>query len=181
MHSVLSLEAPTSASVGFTLLAAGHASGWPILGGGAQVLPDAFARYLEDLGGRIETGHEVRQLPEADLILADITPRQLLRITDFQLPSHTVGGWSASSTARAPSRLTSIECSYSLDCSLSALEPPRFTLAARLKRLPSRSEVSAPIGPLFFLVNRRSSTPAGGILPGPIAMYLTEAEKTVLN
>jgi phytoene dehydrogenase-like protein len=44
--------------------------------------------YLEDLGGRIETGHEVTQLPEADLILADITPRQLLRIAASQFPSH---------------------------------------------------------------------------------------------
>jgi phytoene dehydrogenase-like protein len=34
-HSVLSLEAPVSAAVGLTLLAAGHATGWPILRGGA--------------------------------------------------------------------------------------------------------------------------------------------------
>ncbi len=87
-HSVLSLEAPASAAVGLTLIAAGHASGWPILRGGAQALPDALARYLEDLGGRIEIGHEVTQLPETDLILADITPRQLLRIAGSQLPSH---------------------------------------------------------------------------------------------
>ena len=87
-HSVLSLKAPASAAVGLTLLAAGHATGWPILRGGAQALPDALARYLEDLGGRIETGHEVTQLPEADLILADITPRQLLRIAASQFPSH---------------------------------------------------------------------------------------------
>jgi phytoene dehydrogenase-like protein len=87
-HSVLSLEAPASAAVGLTLIAAGHASGWPILRGGAQALPDALARYLEDLGGRIEIGHEVTQLPETDLILADITPRQLLRIAGSQLPSY---------------------------------------------------------------------------------------------
>jgi phytoene dehydrogenase-like protein len=87
-HSVLSLEAPASAAVGLTLIAAGHASGWPILRGGAQALPDALARHLEDLGGRIEIDHEVTQLPETDLILADITPRQLLRIAGSRLPSH---------------------------------------------------------------------------------------------
>jgi phytoene dehydrogenase-like protein len=103
-HSVLSLKAPASAAVGLTLLAAGHATGWPILRGGAQALPDALARYLEDLGGRIETGHEVTQLPEADLILADITPRQLLRIAAFQFPPTIAGGWSVSVTVRAPSR-----------------------------------------------------------------------------
>jgi len=86
-HSVLSLEAPASAAVGLTLMAAGHASGWPIVRGGAQALPDALAQHLEDFGGRIEINHEITQLPEAGLILADITPRQLLRIAGSQLPS----------------------------------------------------------------------------------------------
>ena len=86
-HSVLSLEAPASAAVALTLMAAGHANGWPILRGGAQALPDALAQHLEGLGGRIEINHEITQLPEADLILADITPRQLLRIAGSQLPS----------------------------------------------------------------------------------------------
>lgn len=86
-HSVLSLEAPASAAVALTLMAAGHANGWPILRGGAQALPDALAQHLEDLGGRIEINHEITQLPEAGLILADITPRQLLRIAGSQLPS----------------------------------------------------------------------------------------------
>src|ERR1700756_2989456 len=86
-HSVLSLEASASGAVALTLMAAGHANGWPILRGGAQALPDALARHLEDLGGRIEINHEVTQLPEADLILAAITPRQLLRIAGSQLPS----------------------------------------------------------------------------------------------
>ena len=86
-HSVLSLEAPASAAVALTLMAAGHANGWPIVRGGAQALPDALAQHLGDLGGRIEINHEITQLPEADLILADITPRQLLRIAGSQLPS----------------------------------------------------------------------------------------------
>ncbi|HEX6564103.1 MAG TPA: NAD(P)/FAD-dependent oxidoreductase [Chthoniobacterales bacterium] len=86
-HSVLSLEAPTSAAVALTLMAAGHAGGWPILRGGAQALPNALARYLEHVGGRIEVNHEVKRLPDADLILADITPRQLLRIAGSQFPA----------------------------------------------------------------------------------------------
>jgi phytoene dehydrogenase-like protein len=86
-HSVLSLEAPASAAVALTLMAAGHANGWPILRSGAQALPDALAQHLEGLGGRIEINHEITQLPEADLILAAITPRQLLRIAGSQLPS----------------------------------------------------------------------------------------------
>ena len=86
-HSVLPLEAPASAAVGLTLIAAAHSSGWPILRGGAQALANALARHLGALGGRIELDHEVTQLPESDLILADVTPRQLLRIAGSQLPS----------------------------------------------------------------------------------------------
>src|SRR5713101_2669094 len=85
-HSVLSLEAPASAAVGLILIAAGHASGWPILRGGAQALTDALARYFKDLGGSIEINREVTQLPGADLILAGITPRQLIRIAGPHLP-----------------------------------------------------------------------------------------------
>jgi phytoene dehydrogenase-like protein len=87
-HSVLSLEAPASAAVALSLIAAGHSNGWPILRGGAQALPDALARYLKELGGRIEVDYEVTELPESDLVLASVTPRQLLRIAGSHLPSH---------------------------------------------------------------------------------------------
>ena len=86
-HSVLSLEAVTSSAVGLVLMAAGHAGGWPIVRGGAQILTDALARHLEYLGGCIETCHEVIQLPKTDVILADVTPRQLIQIAGPALPS----------------------------------------------------------------------------------------------
>ncbi|MGD0445916.1 MAG: NAD(P)/FAD-dependent oxidoreductase [Edaphobacter sp.] len=85
-HSVMPLEDATSAAVGLVLMAAGHASGWPIVRGGAQTLAEALARHLESLGGRIETGREITQMPEADVVLADVTPRQLLRIAGAALP-----------------------------------------------------------------------------------------------
>jgi phytoene dehydrogenase-like protein len=85
-HSILPLEQPTSAAVGLVLMAAGHAGGWPILLGGAQALPDALARHLQSLGGSVETDHEVRSLPESDLVLADLTPRQLVGIVGSGLP-----------------------------------------------------------------------------------------------
>ncbi len=85
-HSVLSLEAPASAAAGLVLMAAGHAFGWPIVRGGAQTLTDALARHLESLGGNIETSHEATRLPDTDLILADVTPRQLIRIAGSELP-----------------------------------------------------------------------------------------------
>jgi phytoene dehydrogenase-like protein len=120
-HSVLSLEAPASAAVALTLMAAGHANGWPIVRGGAQALPDALTQHLEDLGGRIEINHEVTQLPEADLILADITPRQLLRIAGSQLPSrycrrlerfrYGAGAYKIDYALSAPIPWAALECS----------------------------------------------------------------------
>ena len=85
-HSVLSLEASPSSAIALVLMAAGHASGWPIVRGGAQTLTDALACYLESLGGRIETGREVTHLSRADVVLADITPRQLIQIAGAALP-----------------------------------------------------------------------------------------------
>jgi phytoene dehydrogenase-like protein len=86
-HSVLSLEASPSSAVALVLMAAGHASGWPIVRGGAQTLTDALVGYLESLGGRIEASREMTQLPRADVVLADITPRQLIRIAGPELPA----------------------------------------------------------------------------------------------
>jgi phytoene dehydrogenase-like protein len=85
-HSVLPLEAPTSSAVALVLMAAGHVGGWPILRGGGQTLTNALLRHLEALGGRIESSHEINELPGTDLTLADITPRQLLRIAGSELP-----------------------------------------------------------------------------------------------
>jgi phytoene dehydrogenase-like protein len=86
-HSVMSLDAPGSAAVGLVLMAAGHTSGWPILRGGAQTLTDILVHHLQSLGGCIETCHEVTGLPEADVILGDVSPRQLVQIAGSKLPS----------------------------------------------------------------------------------------------
>ncbi len=85
-HSVMSLEAYGSAAVALVLMSAGHASGWPIVRGGAQVLTDTLAHHLESLGGRIELNKDMTRLPDTDITLADVTPRQLLRIAASELP-----------------------------------------------------------------------------------------------
>jgi phytoene dehydrogenase-like protein len=86
-HSVLSLEAAASSAVGLVLMASGHARGWPIVRRGSQALPDELVRHFERLGGRIETNHEVTELPQTDLVLADVAPRKLLRIAGSDLPA----------------------------------------------------------------------------------------------
>jgi phytoene dehydrogenase-like protein len=87
-HSVLSLEAHSSAAVGLVLMAAAHGVGWPIVEGGAQTIADELAQHFGALGGRIVTRHEVTELdPAADVTLADVTPRQMLRIAGGALPA----------------------------------------------------------------------------------------------
>jgi phytoene dehydrogenase-like protein len=87
-HSFLPLEKPASAAVGWVLALAGHAAGWPIPKGGAQTIASALGSYFESLGGRIVTQTQVRTLAElkdADMILCDVTPRQLLKLAGDKL------------------------------------------------------------------------------------------------
>ena len=84
-HSILPLESTASSAVGLILLAAGHSGGWPILRGGAQSLTNVLIRHLVELGGTIVTAHEITQMPQTDLVLADLTPHQLLRLQDLEL------------------------------------------------------------------------------------------------
>ena len=89
-HSVLPLETLISASFGWVLGLTAHAVGWPIPRGGAQLISNALASYFESLGGRIVTGTEVTSLDElqdAELVLCDVTPRQLLKIAGSKLPA----------------------------------------------------------------------------------------------
>jgi phytoene dehydrogenase-like protein len=87
-HSVLPLENLISASFGWVLGLTAHAVGWPIPQGGAQQISNALASYFQSLGGRIVTNTRVHSLAELDteLVLCDVTPRQLLRIAGSALP-----------------------------------------------------------------------------------------------
>ncbi len=82
-HSFLSLNEPLSGSFGLVLAAAAHAVGWPIPRGGAQSITNALSAHLMRLGGRITISTRVEnlgQLPKCDVMLCDITPRQLLHL-----------------------------------------------------------------------------------------------------
>jgi phytoene dehydrogenase-like protein len=88
-HAVLPLDRRGSAGFGLALLALAHKHGWPFPRGGSQAIADALAARLRALGGEIETGHEVsslRELPPSDIVLCDVTPRQLLQLAGEQLP-----------------------------------------------------------------------------------------------
>jgi phytoene dehydrogenase-like protein len=87
-HSFLSLDESLSGAFGILLAISAHAVGWPIARGGSQSLTDSLCSLLGQLGGKITTSTQVeslRQLPPGDLVLCDVTPRQLLKFADAEL------------------------------------------------------------------------------------------------
>lgn len=82
-HSMQPLSTATTSAVGLVLMTAAHLRGWPIPVGGSKAIAHALASYFLSIGGKIETGYEVKsldQLPSSRAVLLDVTPRQLLRI-----------------------------------------------------------------------------------------------------
>jgi hypothetical protein len=89
-HSFLSLDEPLSAAAGMLALT-GHTVGWPIPRGGSQFTH----RRAVPISGKIrKQGKEsspvesLAALPGYDLILCDVTPRQLLKLAGQRLSDH---------------------------------------------------------------------------------------------
>lgn len=85
-HAMLPLERRPSAGIGLALTVMGHAVGWPAARGGSSSLAEALAARVRDLGGSIVTGAGVDELPRDRLVLADVVPRELLRLAAGRLP-----------------------------------------------------------------------------------------------
>ena len=89
-HSVLDLRAPVTGAYGLLLAALAHQSGWPLVRGGSHRLAEALVNRLRQLGGEAEANHPVRDLsdvPRAETILLDLTPRQVLAVCGDRLPA----------------------------------------------------------------------------------------------
>jgi phytoene dehydrogenase-like protein len=86
-HSLLPLERRPSAGFGLSLLALGHAVGWPFPRGGSSALATALARRLGNLGGTVRTAAPADELPRADLVICDVVPRELVRLARGRLPA----------------------------------------------------------------------------------------------
>ena len=85
-HSLLPLEARPSAGVGLILSVAAHTSGWPIPRGGSQSISNALAAYLRSEGGQIVCESPIDTLPDAPLVMCDVTPRQFLALAGPRFP-----------------------------------------------------------------------------------------------
>jgi phytoene dehydrogenase-like protein len=91
-HSMLDLDRPLSASFGLVLGTYAHASGWPMVRGGANAIADALVDELRAAGGEIVLDRRVRSLrdlPPARAVLLDVTPRQLVAVAGDRISSGT--------------------------------------------------------------------------------------------
>ncbi|MEE8602868.1 phytoene desaturase family protein [Euzebya tangerina] len=88
-HAVMPLNRPFTAAFGLLFSAMPHVAGWPFPRGGAGALATALVSVLEGLGGRVLTNSPVRSMADvsdADTVIFDLTPVQVLRITGTHFP-----------------------------------------------------------------------------------------------
>ena len=88
-HAVVPLNRPMTAAFGVLFGAAAHATGWPVAAGGSQAVADALVGVLREAGGAVVTGSPITslaQVGQADLVLLDLTPRQVLALAGDRLP-----------------------------------------------------------------------------------------------
>ena len=85
-HAIHPLHRPTTGGLGLMFGMTSHAYGWPVAKGGSIAIANALAADLAEHGGRIETGHRVTELPEADIVIFDTSPQTALRIAGDRLP-----------------------------------------------------------------------------------------------
>lgn len=89
-HAVAPPRALGPAGAGLLLAALAHAVGWPVPRGGSGAITEAMATELRARGGRIETGHWVRdlaELPTARAVLLDVAPPALVSMAGGALPA----------------------------------------------------------------------------------------------
>lgn len=89
-HSMLPLQAAGTSAIALVMLCTGHLNGWPICAGGSHHIAKTMAEYFISKGGKIVTGMPVvslEQLSSSSAVLLDVTPRQLMAITQKKLPA----------------------------------------------------------------------------------------------
>jgi phytoene dehydrogenase-like protein len=87
-HAAQPLDRPTTAALGMMFGMLAHSYGWPVAVGGSASIAQALASVLEKAGGRIETRTRVTTLPDADIVMFDTSPDQVLAMVGERLPAH---------------------------------------------------------------------------------------------
>jgi phytoene dehydrogenase-like protein len=87
-HSFLRLDERLSGAFAILLSAAAHAVGWPIPRGGSNSITTALCTHLSTLGGTVFTSSPIENVDALhgyEMILCDVTPKQLLAIAARRL------------------------------------------------------------------------------------------------
>jgi phytoene dehydrogenase-like protein len=86
-HAAQPLNRPTTAALGLMFGMLAHSVGWPVAVGGSASIARALASVLEQAGGRIQTRTTVTTLPDADIVMFDTSPDQVLAMVGDRLPA----------------------------------------------------------------------------------------------
>lgn len=86
-HSMLPLERRPTAGFALALIVLGHVFGWGFPRGGAQRIADGLVEHARSFGVEVRSGSRVDELPAADVVLADVSPRELLRLARGRFPA----------------------------------------------------------------------------------------------
>ncbi|TPQ20777.1 phytoene desaturase family protein [Streptomyces sporangiiformans] len=89
-HAIGYLPSLTAGGITVLLGHLAHGTGWPLPRGGSVQIAQALADDLVAHGGRIHTGapvEDLRQLCGARAVLLDVSPKGLLALADWSLPS----------------------------------------------------------------------------------------------
>jgi phytoene dehydrogenase-like protein len=86
-HAAQPLNRPTTAALGMMFGMLAHSYGWPVAVGGSASIARALASVLEQAGGRIQTRTRVQTLPDADIVMFDTSPDQVLAMVGDRLPA----------------------------------------------------------------------------------------------
>ncbi len=87
-HSMEPLTAPLTSSFGLLLAALGHGVGWPVVEGGSGRITDGLVAEITRLGGKVHVDRPIdslSELPPAQAVLLDVSPRQFLRLAGSQV------------------------------------------------------------------------------------------------
>jgi phytoene dehydrogenase-like protein len=88
-HGMMRLSAVPTGGIGLMLVMLAHGVGWPVVTGGSARITDAMADAVVTAGGSIETGRWVgslADLPSADAVFLDTSPRTLATLAGDRLP-----------------------------------------------------------------------------------------------
>lgn len=89
-HAYTRLDRPLTTALGLMFAATAHRYGWPVAEGGSGSIIAALAAALEAHGGTIATGVTVtgrRDIPDADIVMLDLSPAAALRIYGDAMPA----------------------------------------------------------------------------------------------